>query len=183
MIRNPYHGVVPGWGRIRTLVANRPCGLYWGRIGRGTCRPLAIHRDAGRIASPDWEIKTVDSSFYREQIMDHYRNPRYRGRLAGPTASYEELNPLCGDMIHIDLAIADGHLVDARFDGHGCAVSQASASMLLEEVVGKPIAEVAALDRDDLFALIGVTLSPARMKCALLPLAVLRAALRGGMEN
>lgn len=119
----------------------------------------------------------MDSSFYREQIMDHYRNPRYHGRLNEPTISHEELNPLCGDMIHIDLTIADGKLVDARFDGHGCAVSQASASMLLEEVVGKPVEEVAAFDRDDLFDLIGVTLSPARMKCALLSLGVLRVAL------
>lgn len=119
----------------------------------------------------------MDSSFYREQIMDHYRNPRYRGHLAVPTASHEELNPLCGDMIHIDVATVDGMLADARFEGHGCAVSQASASMLLEEVVGKPLVEIAAFTRDDLFALIGVTLSPARMKCALLPLAVLRATL------
>jgi nitrogen fixation NifU-like protein len=119
----------------------------------------------------------MDSSFYREQIMDHYRDPRYHGRLEAPTASHEELNPLCGDMIHIDVITTDGTLADARFDGQGCAVSQASASMLLEEVVGKPLAEVATFTRDDLFALIGVPLSPARMKCALLPLAVLRAAL------
>jgi len=119
----------------------------------------------------------MDSSFYREQIMDHYRDPRHHGRLVAPTASHEESNPLCGDMIHIDVLTADGTLADARFDGQGCAVSQASASMLLEEVVGKPLAEVAAFTRDDLFALIGVPLSPARIKCALLPLAVLRAAL------
>jgi nitrogen fixation protein NifU and related proteins len=125
----------------------------------------------------------VDSSFYREQIMDHYRNPRFHGRLDAPTGSFEELNPLCGDMIHIDVVVADGRVADARFDGHGCAVSQASASMLLEEIVGKPVEEVAAYSRDDLFELIGVPLSPARMKCALLPLAVLRAALDGGMKN
>jgi nitrogen fixation NifU-like protein len=119
----------------------------------------------------------MDSSFYREQIMDHYKNPRYRGHLDAPTAAHEELNPLCGDMIRIEIAAADGTLADARFDGHGCAVSQASASMLLEEVVGKPLAEVAAFGREDLFELIGVPLSPARMKCALLPLDVLRAAL------
>lgn len=119
----------------------------------------------------------MDSSFYREQIMDHYRNPRYRGHLDAPTAAHEELNPLCGDQIRIEIAAAAGALADARFDGHGCAVSQASASMLLEAVVGKPLAEVAAFGRDDLFALIGVPLSPARMKCALLPLDVLRAAL------
>lgn len=122
----------------------------------------------------------MDSSFYREQIMDHYRNPRYHGRLDAPTASHEELNPLCGDMIHMDIAVAGGRLVDARFDGHGCAVSQATASMLLEEVVGKPVEEVAAFDREALFELIGVPLSPARMKCALLSLGVLRAALHEG---
>lgn len=119
----------------------------------------------------------MDSSFYREQIMDHYKNPRFRGHLDAPTAAYEELNPLCGDMIRIEIATADGTLADARFDGHGCAVSQASASMMLEEVVGKPLAEVAAFGREELFELIGVPLSPARMKCALLPLDVLRAAL------
>jgi nitrogen fixation protein NifU and related proteins len=116
-------------------------------------------------------------TFYREQIMDHYRNPRYRGRLAAPSGSSEELNPLCGDMIHVDVVVADGQLVDARFDGHGCAVSQATASMLLEEVVGKRVEELASFTRDDLFALLGVRLSPARMKCALLSLGVLRAAL------
>ncbi len=121
----------------------------------------------------------MDSSFYREQIMDHYRNPRFHGRLDAPTASYEELNPLCGDMIHIDLLLEAGTVAEARFDGHGCAVSQAAASMLLEELVGKTVEEVAAFTRDDLFALLGVALSPARMKCALLSLGVLRVALRG----
>ena len=116
-------------------------------------------------------------TFYREHIMDHYRNPRHKGRLDTPTVSREDLNPLCGDMVRIDLAIADGRLVDARFDGHGCAVSQAAASMLLEEVVGKDLDEIAAFERDDLFELIGVSLSPARMKCALLSLGVLRAGI------
>ena len=116
-------------------------------------------------------------TFYRENIMDHYRNPRYKGRLDAPTVSHEELNPLCGDLIHIELRIEDGKLVDARFDGHGCAISQAAASLLLEEVVGKEAAEVGALTRDDLFELLGVPLSPARMKCALLSLGVLRRGL------
>ncbi len=116
-------------------------------------------------------------TFYREHIMDHYRNPRHKGRLDAPTISREDLNPLCGDMIRMDLAVADGRLVDARFDGHGCAVSQAAASMLLEEVVGKELDEIAAFERDDLFGLIGVSLSPARMKCALLSLGVLRAGI------
>ena len=119
----------------------------------------------------------MDTSFYRENLMDHYHNPRQHGRIDAPTASHEDLNPLCGDMIHIDLKIDDGVIVDARFDGHGCAVSQAAASMLLEEIVGKPVAEVAAFGRDDLLDLLGVPLSPARLKCALLSLGVLRAGL------
>lgn len=119
----------------------------------------------------------MDSSFYRENLLDHYRNPRQHGRLDAPTVSREDLNPLCGDMIRIDLAIADGRVADARFDGHGCAVSQAAASMLLEEIVGKSVEEVAAFGRDDLLELLGVPLSPARLKCALLALGVLRAGL------
>jgi nitrogen fixation NifU-like protein len=119
----------------------------------------------------------MDSSFYRENLLDHYRNPRFHGQLEAPTVSREDLNPLCGDMIRIDLAIEDGVVADARFGGHGCAVSQAAASMLLEEVVGKSVDEVAALGRDDLLELLGVPLSPARLKCALLSLGVLRAGL------
>ena len=119
----------------------------------------------------------MDSSFYRENLLDHYRNPRQHGHIAAPTVSHEDLNPLCGDMIHIDLAIDNGAIADARFSGHGCAVSQAAASMLLEEIVGKPVDEVAAFGRDNLLELIGVPLSPARLKCALLSLGVLRAGL------
>jgi nitrogen fixation NifU-like protein len=118
-------------------------------------------------------------TFYRENILDHYREPRHHGRLDRPTISREESNPLCGDVIHMDLLIEDGRLVDARFDGRGCAVSQAAASMLLEEVVGKDVEAVKAFGRDDLFALIGVPLTPARMKCALLSLGVLRDAVYG----
>jgi nitrogen fixation NifU-like protein len=119
----------------------------------------------------------MDSSFYRENLLDHYRNPRFHGRLDAPTVSREDLNPLCGDMIRIDLALDNGIVADARFSGHGCAVSQAAASMLLEEIVGKSVDEVAALGRDDLLELLGVPLSPARLKCALLSLGVLRAGL------
>ena len=125
----------------------------------------------------------MDSSFYREQIMDHYRNPRYHGRLAAPTASAEDLNPLCGDMLRIDLTIEDGKVANAAFEGHGCAVSQATASMLLEELVGKPVEEVEQFTRDDLFALIGVPLAPARMKCALLSLGVLHAGVKAALAE
>ncbi|HEX5504302.1 MAG TPA: iron-sulfur cluster assembly scaffold protein [Thermomicrobiales bacterium] len=123
------------------------------------------------------------NTFYRENILDHNREPRHHGRLDRPTISREESNPLCGDVIHMDLLIEDGRLVDARFEGRGCAVSQAAASMLLEEVVGRDIEAVKAFGRDDLFALIGVPLTPARMKCALLSLGVLRDAVYGAVER
>ena len=119
----------------------------------------------------------MDTSFYRENLLDHYRNPRQHGHIEAPTVSHEDLNRLCGDMIHIDLTIDNDHIADVRFSGHGCAVSQAAASMLLEEIVGKSVDEVAAFGRDDLLELIGVPLSPARLKCALLSLGVLRAGL------
>ena len=119
----------------------------------------------------------MDSSFYRENLLDHYRHPRFHGRLDAPTVSREDLNPLCGDMVRIDLALENGVVADARFDGHGCAVSQAAASMLLEEIVGKPVDEVATIGRDDLLELIGVPLTPARLRCALLSLGVLHASL------
>lgn len=116
-------------------------------------------------------------SFYREHILDHYHEPRFHGRLDEPSVSYEDSNPLCGDVIRIDLKIEAGRVADARFSGSGCAVSQAAASMLLEAVVGMPVEEVRQFTREELFELIGVTLSPARMKCALLSLGVLKAGL------
>ena len=116
-------------------------------------------------------------TFYREHILDYYRDPTYKGRLDDATVSREESNPLCGDVIRIDLKIEGGRIADARYAGRGCAISQAAAAMLLEQVVGKPLAEAGGFTRDELFELIGVPLSPARMKCALLSLGVLRAGL------
>lgn len=120
-------------------------------------------------------------SFYREHILDHYHEPRFHGRLVDPSVTYEDANPLCGDVIRIDLKIEAGRVADARFSGSGCAVSQAAASMLLEAVVGMPVEEARQFTREELFDLIGVTLSPARMKCALLSLGVLKVGLYEGL--
>lgn len=118
----------------------------------------------------------MGSDFYRENILDHYRNPRNRGTLEGAQIRYEDLNPLCGDQIRFEVRLDDrGRVEAAAFDGRGCAISQASASMLTEAVQGKSLDEIKAMDRDDVLALLGIPLSPVRLKCALLALKVLQA--------
>ena len=107
---------------------------------------------------------------YRDYILEHYRHPHNFGVLETPTASYEGANPLCGDRITMMLTVEDGVVKDVAFTGRGCAISQASASLLTDEIKGKPVAEVEKMTPDDLLDLIGVDISPARLKCALLSL-------------
>jgi nitrogen fixation protein NifU and related proteins len=114
---------------------------------------------------------------YRDFILDHYRNPRNAGTMDHPDASFEDINPLCGDKIRVDLAIRDGVVTDVRFKGRGCAISQASASLLTEEIKGKTLAEIDKIGKDEVLANVGINISPARMKCALLGLKVLKSAL------
>jgi nitrogen fixation NifU-like protein len=107
---------------------------------------------------------------YRDYILEHYRHPHNFGVLETPTASYEGSNPLCGDRITMMLGVSDGVVREVAFTGRGCAISQASASLLTDEIKGKTVAEVEKLTPDDLLELIGVEISPARLKCALLSL-------------
>jgi nitrogen fixation NifU-like protein len=117
---------------------------------------------------------------YREVILEHYKNPQYRGELDPHDISFTDENPLCGDHIRIDLRVdKDGRVTDAAFSGHGCAISQASADLLLESVVGKTMDEVKALTKQDVLDLLGIELGPVRLKCALLPLKVLKAGAYG----
>jgi nitrogen fixation NifU-like protein len=119
------------------------------------------------------------SDLYREQILDHYRNPRNQGTLDPNDGSFEDTNPLCGDRVRIDLRIEDDIVTDIRFSGRGCAISQAATSMLTEMVKGRPIEEVRNLSKDDLLDELGIPISPARIKCALLGLKVLKASAYG----
>jgi nitrogen fixation NifU-like protein len=117
---------------------------------------------------------------YREVIIEHYKNPTYRGRLNPYDISFEDSNPLCGDHIVIDLKVDENkHVTEARFDGHGCAISQASADLLLESIIGKSIDEVKALNKQTILDLLGIDLGPVRLKCALLSLKVLKAGVYG----
>ena len=117
---------------------------------------------------------------YREVIIEHYKNPGYRGKLDPHDISFEDNNPLCGDHIQIDLRVdSNGVVSDARFDGHGCAISQASADLLVESIIGKPVEEVKHLNKQNILDLLGIDLGPVRLKCALLSLKVLKAGVYG----
>jgi nitrogen fixation NifU-like protein len=117
---------------------------------------------------------------YREVIIEHYKNPSYRGHLDPHDIQFADNNPLCGDHIEITLQTADdGTVKDARFDGHGCAISQASADLLIESIIGKPLDEVKQLKKEDITNMLGIELGPVRLKCALLSLKVLKAGVYG----
>ena len=117
---------------------------------------------------------------YRDQIIDRYKNPRHKGELDPHDFSYEDDNPLCGDRIRIDVRVdANGRVTDASFSGVGCAISQASADLLTETIVGKSMEEVKRLSKDDILELLGIELGPVRLKCALLSLKVLKAGIYG----
>ena len=116
--------------------------------------------------------------FYREIIIDHYKNPAHRGQLEKKDYSFEDENPLCGDFIHVDLTLDENQKVkDAVFNGHGCAISLASTDLLLDSIRGKTLDEVKMLNKQDVLDLLGIELSPVRLKCALLPLKVVKAAV------
>ena len=117
---------------------------------------------------------------YREVIIEHYKNPSYRGRLDPHDIQFADNNPLCGDHIEVTLRTDEkGNVSDARFDGHGCAISQASADLLMESIVGKQIEDVKKLNKQDVLDMLGIDLGPVRLKCALLSLKVLRAGVYG----
>ncbi len=118
-------------------------------------------------------------NIYQEELLDHYENPSNYGTLPNPDISHEEDNPLCGDKIRIDLIVEDDIITAVRFSGYGCTISQASASMLTEEIEGKTLTEVKKLSRDDILDMVGIPLGPVRVKCALLALKVLKAGAYG----
>lgn len=117
---------------------------------------------------------------YREIIIEHYKNPAHKGRLDPHDLGFADSNPLCGDHIEITLRTDEnGVVTEAAFDGHGCAISQASADLLIDSIIGKPVAEIKALDKDYVLDMLGIELGPVRLKCALLSLKVLKAGVYG----
>ncbi|MFB6166630.1 MAG: Fe-S cluster assembly sulfur transfer protein SufU [Haloarculaceae archaeon] len=110
------------------------------------------------------------SDMYRQQILDHYKSPRNYGELEDPTFTHTGENPMCGDTIEMDVKLDDDEdtIEYVAFRGDGCAISQASASMLSEKLQGMPVAELQEMDRDDVVDMLGVDISPMRVKCAVL---------------
>jgi nitrogen fixation protein NifU and related proteins len=120
-----------------------------------------------------------DDQFYREYILDHYKNPRNFGRIETPDITHEEYNPLCGDMVGMDFRLRDGVIEDVMFHGRGCAISQASASLLTERLKGMTLDDARQVSKDDVLEELGIDISPARLKCALLSLKVLKVGAYG----
>lgn len=123
------------------------------------------------------------SSPYRERVLDHYHNPRHRGRLEAPDLIGEKDNPVCGDRVRIELRVDDGgRVLEAAFSGDGCIISMAAASMLTEHVQGRSVGELRRLTQEDMLTMLGIELGPARLHCALLPLEALHSALEASRE-
>lgn len=125
-----------------------------------------------------------DQDIYEEHVLDHYEDPYHRGLLDTATHAHEGNNPLCGDKIHIDLKLdADGKVSEAWFEGEGCVISQASASMLVEEIEGKSLDEVKEFTAEEMLGLFGPKLTPNRQKCCLLSWKVVQAALHSPVDE
>ena len=117
-------------------------------------------------------------NLYQENILDHYENPYNKGTLDNPTLDFRDLNPLCGDEVRIQARLdAEGNLAEICFDGKGCVISLAAASMLMEEVEHKSLDEVKQMGRQDVLDLLGIPLTTMRVKCAMLPLRTLEKAI------
>jgi len=122
-------------------------------------------------------MSSSEEEIYQEHILDHYEDPYHKGRCTACTHAHEDDNPLCGDFIHMDIEIDDGQVKQAWFDGEGCCISQAAASMLVEHVEGRKIDELREFSADDMLKLFGVRLTPNRQKCCLLSWRVLQSAM------
>jgi nitrogen fixation NifU-like protein len=125
-----------------------------------------------------------EDELYQERILDHYEEPFHRGTCPLATHAHEDENPLCGDVVRVELAVdADGAIRDAYFNGDGCCISQAAASMLIEKIHGRHVDEVRAFTAADMLALFGAKLTPNRQKCCLLSWRALQSAIYSPIET
>lgn len=129
-------------------------------------------------------MPTNEEELYQEHILDHYEDPFHRGHLTAATHAHEDNNPLCGDVVRVELQIdGSGRIADCGFSGQGCVISQASASMLLEKMHGKSIDEAKQFSAEDMLALYGARLTPNRQKCCLLAWKVLQSAVHSPLAT
>ena len=139
----------------------------------------STHHDVDRLIEGLAKVKDgvrLMEDLYRENILEHYKQPRNWGTLEDPDLEFEDNNPLCGDELKVQLKVDGDRVADVRFSGHGCAISQASASMASEELVGMPVDDLMRLDKAFVLDLLGIDISATRMKCALLTLKVVKSA-------
>ena len=126
----------------------------------------------------------MDEQLYRETLLEVFRNPENRGKIDSPDLEAKAVNPLCGDEVLLQIRLSDKQLIKkAVFSGNGCAISQASASLLAKHIEGKKLIETQKLDVSDILELIGINPTPARLKCALLSLEVLMEAIKNGSKS
>ena len=123
----------------------------------------------------------LEEQIYRETLLEIYRNPTNRGEITKPDLEAKLVNPLCGDEVKLQIKLEKGTVKKAAFSGNGCAISQASASLLAESIQGKKLSDVNKLRGNDILELIGINPSPSRVGCALLSLEVLMEAIRDGV--
>jgi nitrogen fixation protein NifU and related proteins len=124
----------------------------------------------------------LDDELYQERILDHFEQPYHRGVCPDCSHAHEDDNPLCGDVVRVELALRDDKVAQAWFGGEGCCISQAAASMLMQEIEGKPLEEVKQMSGEDMLRLFGARLTPNRQKCCLLSWRVLQSALFSPVE-
>lgn len=128
-------------------------------------------------------MPTNEEELYQDHILDHYEDPFHRGELPAATHAHEENNPLCGDVVRIELLLdQNGKIDNCCFNGEGCVISQASASMLLETMHGKSVEEVKQFTAESMLELYGPRLTPNRQKCCLLSWKVLQSAVHSPIE-
>lgn len=129
-------------------------------------------------------MSSSEEELYQEHVLDHYEDPYHRGRVDHPTHQHEDDNPLCGDVISVELVIdEDGKIREAWFDGDGCCISQASASMIIEKMDGKTVEDIKNFTADEMLELFGAKLTPNRQKCCLLSWRVLQSAIYSPVEG
>ena len=119
----------------------------------------------------------LSEDMYRENILDHFRHPHNHGVIANPSVFHKEYNPACGDLIEVYLLVSAGAVREIKFSGHGCAISQASMSMLSDKLIGLPIRDVLKITKEDMLAMLRIPVSATRLKCALLGLRTVGKAL------
>jgi nitrogen fixation NifU-like protein len=124
-----------------------------------------------------------DEQMYMEEILDHSKHPHNAGTIPDATFTHQEVNTSCGDTIGMYVKLADGKVADVKFDGHGCAISQASVSMLTDFIRGKTVDELKALTKEDVFALLGIEVGMTRLRCALLGLKTLEVGLQNHLNE